>query len=144
MGAVILVDSNVLIDLFSRDNTWHNWSRGALAKANESDQLCVNQVVVAEVAPQFSDLNTFVTWIESFDVGIDELNLDAAYAAGKAFMEYRRRRKVLQEPDKSIIADFLIGGHAQMLGATILTRDPRFYRTYFPSVPLITPEKAKE
>jgi predicted nucleic acid-binding protein len=140
---VILVDSNVLIDLFSRDNNWHNWSQDALADSNESDQLCINQVVVAEVAPQFADLDTFVTWIGSFDVGIDELSLDAAYIAGKAFTEYRRRRRVLQESNKSIIADFLIGGHAQTLGATILTRDPRFYRAYFPSVPLITPDKAE-
>jgi predicted nucleic acid-binding protein len=138
---VILVDSNVLIDLFSRDNNWDIWSRNALAESDESDQLCVNQVVVAEVAPQFPDLDSFVTWIGTFDVGVDELSLDAAYAAGKAFMEYRRRRRNAEESNKTIIADFLVGGHAQTLGATILTRDPRFYRTYFPSVPLITPEK---
>ncbi len=144
MGTVILVDSNVLIDLFSSDNDWHIWSRNALAEANESDRLCVNQVIVAEVAPQFPDLVSFMTWIGSFEVGVDDLSFDAAYAAGKSFVEYRQRRRNAQGTHKSIIADFLIGGHAQTLGASILTRDPRFYRTYFPSVPLIIPEETNQ
>jgi predicted nucleic acid-binding protein len=142
LGTVILVDSNVLIDVFSRDSNWHAWSKNALAESNERDQLRINQVVVAEVAPQFSDLDSFVTWIGSFEVGIDELSVGAAYAGGKAFTAYRRRRKGAGENSKTILADFLIGGHAQVIGATILTRDPSFYRTYFASVPLITPDKA--
>jgi predicted nucleic acid-binding protein len=142
LGTVILVDSNVLIDVFSRDNDWHDWSKNALANSNERDQLRINQVVVAEVAPQFSDLDSFVTWIESFEVGIEELSVGAAYAGGSAFVEYRRRRREARESTNSVLPDFLIGGHAQTLGASILTRDPRFYRAYFPSVPLITPDKA--
>jgi predicted nucleic acid-binding protein len=144
LGTVILVDSNVLIDVFSRDNIWHAWSKNALAESNERDQLRINQIVVAEVAPQFPDLVSFMTWIGSFEVGVDDLSFDAAYAAGKSFLEYRQRRKDARGTHKSIIADFLIGGHAQTLGATILTRDPRFYRTYFPSVPLITPEETEK
>jgi predicted nucleic acid-binding protein len=143
LGTVILVDSNVLIDVFSRDSNWHAWSKNALAESNERDQLRINQVVVAEVAPQFSDLDLFMTWIESFEVGIDELSVEAAYVGGKAFVEHRRRRKAGAVSTNSILPDFLIGGHAQSIGATILTRDPRFYRTYFPSVPLITPDKAE-
>jgi predicted nucleic acid-binding protein len=139
---VILVDSNILIDVFSRDNDWHSWSRNALSEANEDARLIINQIIVAEVAPQFSDLGAFLVWVQSFEVNIEELGIDAGYAGGKAFVEYRRRRKAAAASKTSVLPDFLIGGHAQTLGATILTRDPRFFRTYFPSVPLITPDKA--
>jgi predicted nucleic acid-binding protein len=104
--------------------------------------MAINQIVVAEVAPQFAQLNIFLDWIATFNLGLLEFDLEAAFCGGSAFNTYRQRRKASLEDAKSIIADFLIGGHAQMLGATILTRDPRFYRSYFPSVPLITPDKA--
>lgn len=66
-----------------------------------------------------------------------ELDEQIAFAAGQAFGRYRRS----QADRAAILADFMIGGHAQVSGLALLTRDPRFYRRYFPSVPLITPLK---
>jgi predicted nucleic acid-binding protein len=140
---VILVDSNILIDLFSHDRKWVEWSKDRLAECDANDRMAINQIVVAEVAPQFAQLQSFLDWIATFNLGLLEFDSEAAYCGGAAFNDYRQRRKVSLESAKSIIADFLIGGHAEVLGATILTRDPRFYRTYFPTVPLITPDKAE-
>lgn len=140
---MIFVDSNILIDIFTRDKHWVDWSQSAIADACEHNSLAINQIVVAEVAPRIGTLDQFLTWLAPFDIKQFELGADAAYCSGKAFLNYRERRKATPEIAKSIIADFLIGGHAETLGATILTRDPRFYRTYFPSVPLITPDKAE-
>ena len=140
---MILVDSNILIDLFSNDQQWMKWSRDQLAECGTNDQIGINQIVVAEVAPQLSQLQGFLDWIATFNLGLLEFDLAAAYCGGSAFNAYRQRRKATLESAKSIIADFLIGGHAQVLGASILTRDPRFYRAYFPSVPLISPDKAE-
>lgn len=139
---MILVDSNILIDLFSHDRQWMKWSRDRLAECGTNDQMAINQIVVADVAPQFAQLQSFLDWIATFNLGLLEFDLEAAFCGGSAFNAYRQRRRASLENAKSIIADFLIGGHAQVLGATILTRDPRFYRTYFPAVPLITPDKA--
>jgi predicted nucleic acid-binding protein len=141
---VILVDSNVLIDVSLRDPMWSDWSSGALSDACETESIAVNQIVVAEVSPTFSSLEAFVDWLSPLRPKYVDITNEAAFLGGKAFVRHRRQRKSGKEKSKSILADFLIGGHAQTLGATILTRDPRFYRTYFPSVPLITPEKAKE
>jgi predicted nucleic acid-binding protein len=140
---VILVDSNVLIDLFSHDRQWMKWSRDSLAECGTNDQMAINQIVVAEVAPQFAQLQSFLDWIATFNLGLLEIDLEAAFCGGSAFNAYRQRRRASLENAKSIIADFMIGGHAQVLGATILTRDPRFYRSYFPTVSLITPDKAE-
>ncbi len=139
---MILVDSNILIDLFSRESAWYVHSRRALAEATLSEQVIINQIVMAELAPQFSILSEVLRWISAFDISIENLTNEAAFCGGRAFLEHRRRRRAGQDSNRTILPDFLIGGHAQTLGATILTRDPRFYRTYFPSVPLITPDKA--
>lgn len=114
-----------------------------MAEASEIGSVAINQVIIAEVAPQFASLEEFLKWLVPFDVQLLSLTDHAAFCGGTAFLRHRERRKTEQDQGKSILADFLIGGHAQTLGATILTRDPRFYRTYFPSVPLITPDKAE-
>lgn len=141
---MILVDSNVLIDILTHDTRWVAWSREALEYACDDGGIILNQIVVAEVAPAFASLAAFETWIAPLQPSFLDLTNDAAFCGGGAFLEHRRKRKKGVDSSKAIVADFLIGGHAQTLGATILTRDPRFYRTYFPSVPLITPEKTDQ
>lgn len=83
-------------------------------------------------------LEDFCKEMESIGIAVTSIGPKGAFLAGAAFQIYRERRR---DGTKSILADFLIGGHAPAAGATILTRDPRFYRAYFPSVPLITPVK---
>lgn len=139
---MILIDSNVLIDILDRDPTWFDWSFTRLENAARLGQVIINPVVVAEVAPQFGSLNEFLDRMTAMVVGVEMLDATAAFIAGKAFQLYRRARPA--DMPKAIVADFLIGGHAQATGATILTRDPRFYRSYFPQVPLITPETDTE
>ncbi len=139
---MILIDSNVLIDILDRDPSWFEWSLEHLEQAAAMGRVVINPVVVAEVAPRFGDLDDFLGRMTSMVIGVEGLDAQAAFHAGQAFQVYRRARPA--EMPKAIVADFLIGGHAQAIGATILTRDPRFYRAYFPSVPLITPLKEPE
>lgn len=136
---MILIDSNVLIDILDQDDKWFDWSFAQLNAATAMDGVFINPVVVAEVAPQYGDLDAFMSHMVSMVIGFELLDAQAAYNAGQAFRAYRRVRPA--DTPKAIVADFLIGGHAQAIGATILTRDPRFYRSYFPGVPLITPAK---
>jgi predicted nucleic acid-binding protein len=140
---VILVDSNVLIDLFGPEQGWYAWSSQAAEDASETDELVVNVVAVAEVAPRLGSLAKFMDNIETIGARLTELTPEAAFSAGEAFALYRERRRANKDI-VSILPGFLIGGHAQTIGATILTRDPRFYRRYFPTVPLITPETDTE
>ena len=134
---MILVDSNILIDVISEDPVWLSWSLDQLDGRHGTDIL-VNQMVIAEVAPRYRSLALFAAEIEAWGIRINEYGADAAFAAGTAFIRYKRNRGKGAPPMP--LPDFFIGGHAQTLGATVLTRDPRFYRTYFPDVPLIAPE----
>ena len=137
---MILIDSNVIIDLFGNAGEWQTWSEQAVIQAGADDALVVSPIVVAEVAPRLGSLDGFVERIGRFGATVVALSNEAAFAAGEAFNVHRQRRRSGEDSARSIIADFLIGGQALALGATILTRDPRFYRSYFPLVPLITPE----
>jgi predicted nucleic acid-binding protein len=134
---VILIDSNVLIDILDDEAVWFDWSMGQLENAARIGPVAINHVVLAEVAPHQGDLAAFLKALEAMVIRIEPMTDSGAFVAGRAFLEYRKKR----ERPGSVIADFLIAGHAQSLGATILTRDPRFYRSYFPTVPLIAPSK---
>ena len=136
---MILIDSNVLIDILDNEADWFDWSMGQLENVTRMGPVAINHVVLAEVAPHQGDLSEFLETLEAMMIGIEPMTDSGAYMAGRAFLEYRKKR----ERPGSVIADFLIAGHAQSLGATILTRDPRFYQAYFPSVTLITPDKAE-
>lgn len=141
---MILIDSNILIDLFGVDQDWYDWSAQAAEDADAVDALAVNTISIAEVAPRLGSLAKFLRNLELINAQLVDLTPEAAFAAGEAFAQYRARRRSVNAGTMSVLPDFFIGGHAQSLGATILTRDPRFYRAYFPSVPLITPVKDTE
>ncbi|BCI90504.1 hypothetical protein NIIDMKKI_57100 [Mycobacterium kansasii] len=65
----------------------------------------------------------------------EDLPWEAAFLAGKCFLEYRRR----QGQKRSPLPDFYIGAHAAVTGRALLTRDPRRYRSFFPRLELISP-----
>ena len=136
---MILIDSNVLIDILDRDPQWFDWSAANINRAAFGAYLFVNPVVIGEMAPRFEVLDDLRAILTAMLIGVEPLLPEGAFLAGRAFEDHRRRKQ--QGAAKSILADFLIGGHAQSTGSTILTRDPRFYRSYFPGVPLITPSK---
>jgi predicted nucleic acid-binding protein len=135
---MIFVDSNVLIDILGEEQEWRDWSIKNLSDLASDSNLVVNQIAFAEVAPGLGSTDIFRRWLASFEIGYVSIDEESSFTAGLAFRTYRNRRERI---GGSVLPDFLIGGHAQTLGATILTRDPRFYRAYFPAVPLITPSK---
>jgi predicted nucleic acid-binding protein len=132
---VIIVDSNILIDIIERDRVWFEWSSTQLANASVAGDAGITSIVVAEVGPKFPSLDAFRADLRKLMLTVNPLTDEAAFAAGQAFREYRR----IREGPKAILADFLIGGQAATTGATILTRDPAIYARYFPDVPLIAP-----
>jgi predicted nucleic acid-binding protein len=134
---MILVDSNVVIDIIAADQDWRAWSDATIDRLQaEGEQLVVNLIVVAEVASNFDALPNLEATLDSIDIEVVPLNGDVAFAAGQAVRAYRR----LHRDRNAMLSDFLIGAHAQTLGATLLTRDTILYRTYFPDITLITPE----
>jgi predicted nucleic acid-binding protein len=130
-----LVDSNVLLDIATRDANWFDWSTSALESAANESPLIINAIIYAEVSIGFRRIEDLETAIPASLYRRDPLPFEAAYLAGKAFLRYRRRGGTRVRP----LPDFFIGAHAAIAQHRLLTRDPRRYRTYFPTVELIAP-----
>ena len=135
---MLLVDTNVLVDLFEDDPHWADWSLRQLRAQAQVHQLFINPVIYAEVSLAFDSVNELDETIERIGLRIDEVPRPALFLAGRAFLKYRRARGTRT----NVLADFFIGAHASVLGCGILTRDGRRYRNYFPRVPLVTPDEA--
>jgi predicted nucleic acid-binding protein len=132
---VILVDTNIFVDLWTGDPAWADWSEAALARAAEAGPLGINPIIYAELCLGFDkELQLEETLA---DAGVRRLALPyhAAWPAARAFAAYRRRGGRRSAP----LPDFFIGAHALVEGLTLLTRDARRYRSYFPELRLIAP-----
>ncbi|HEX9271096.1 MAG TPA: type II toxin-antitoxin system VapC family toxin [Candidatus Binatia bacterium] len=130
-----LVDSNVLLDIATNDAAWFDWSSQALESAANESPLAINAIIYAEVSIGFQRIEDLESAIPSSLFRRDALPFEAAFLAGKAFLQYRRRGGGRATP----LPDFYIGAHAAVAGFRLLTRDPKRYQTYFPSVELIAP-----
>lgn len=130
-----LVDSNVLIDVLDDDPLWKRRSASALATAGRAGPIVINQVVYAEVSVRYEDTDELDRDLPFNDFQREQLPWAAAFLAGKAFADYRRRGGHRRSP----LPDFFIGAHAAVAGFQLLTRDASRYRAYFPTVKLIVP-----
>jgi predicted nucleic acid-binding protein len=130
-----LVDSNVLLDIATNNTRWFAWSSRALESAANESPLAINAIIYAEVSIGFERIEDLESAIPSSLFRRDALPFEAAFLAGKAFLQYRRRGGGRATP----LPDFYIGAHAAVADFRLLTRDSRRYQTYFPSVELIAP-----
>ena len=130
-----LVDSNVLLDVFTEDEEWFDWSAAMVEKAAGDGPLHISPIIYAEVAVRFDRVEDLDDALPLAFYRRADLPWAAGFLAGHAYLKYRRRGGVRRSP----MADFYIGAHAAVAGLTLLTRDARRYRAHFPSVRLIAP-----
>ncbi len=134
MGRV-LVDTNVLIDVLQRDPVWFEWSVDQMALHSMANELCINAIIYAELAQRFESRVQLDRVVSKLQLGCLELDRDTLYVASQAFAVYRSRAG----SKSNVLADFFIGAQALQKRCKLLTRDGKRYRTYFPSVELISP-----
>jgi hypothetical protein len=137
---VLLVDTNVLVDVLEDDTDWADWSVRQLRAQSQVHQLFINPVIYAELSLTFDSVQTLDDAVKGMGIAVQELSREALFLAGKAFVKYRRAGG----SKGNVLADFFIGAHAAVLGCPILTRDARRYRGYFPTVSLLTPAETKD
>jgi predicted nucleic acid-binding protein len=133
---VLIVDTNVLIDVFEDDPDWSDWSVGRLREHSVVRALVINPIIYAELSMAFSKIEKLDAEIAALGLQVQEIPRPAWFLASKAFAKYRK----LGGTKTNVLADFFIGAHAAVIEAPVLTRDPARYRSYFPTIRLITPE----
>ena len=133
--AVTLVDSNVILDILTGDPAWAEWSAATLVARADAGPLVVNPLVYAEVAARFDRIEDLEEALPASYFERRALPWEAAFLAGRTFVRFRRRGGQRRSP----LPDFYIGAHALTEGMTLLTRDARRYRSYFPALRIIAP-----
>lgn len=132
---MVLIDTNVLLDVLENDANWAPWSQDQLDAAAATDSLAINPIIYSELSMAFARIEELDTVIEEASLNIEAIPKAALFLAGKVFLAYRKS----QGTKHNVLPDFFIGAHAAVMQWPILTRDVGRYRTYFPSVELITP-----
>jgi predicted nucleic acid-binding protein len=132
---VTLIDTNVLLDLVTNDVQWADWSIRQLDAAALKGPLLINDVVYAELSVRFAAIETLEDTLDEIAIGVAATPRAALFLAGKAFQRYG----AAGGSRTGILPDFFIGAHAAVAGMPLLTRGARRYRSYFPSIGLLTP-----
>jgi predicted nucleic acid-binding protein len=130
-----LVDSNVIIDITTDDEAWGDWSASMLSQAAHEGRLVINPLIYAEVSCAFARIEALDDAVPPDYFVREPLPWEAGFLAAKAFLDYRRRGGSRLAP----LPDFYIGAHAALAGYTLLTRDARRYRSYFPKLRILGP-----
>jgi hypothetical protein len=131
----VLVDSNVILDVFLNDLKWADWSESKLEECSDHASLYINSIIYSEISIGFKLIEDLESAINKAGFQLLEIPKESLFLAGKAYIKYKRREGIKSTP----LPDFFIGAQAAVLNLDLLTRDVSRYQTYFPTVKLIAP-----
>jgi hypothetical protein len=135
----VLVDSNVILDLFLNDPNWAEWSEATLEELSAANRLFINPMIYTEISIGFERIEELESALRPTGFILLDIPKEALFLAGKAFLKYKTRLGNRRFP----LPDFFIGAHAAVMELALLTRDARRYRSYFPTVRLISPDRSR-
>jgi predicted nucleic acid-binding protein len=136
---ITAVDTNVLLDVFGADPKFAPASAEALRRCLSEGALIASEVVWAETATVFGDMQLFCDAMDKLTATFSPMTEEAAINAADAWRRYRAGGV----PRDRIAADFLIAGHALVVADRLLTRDRGFYRRYFSALNVLDPTTAR-
>ena len=131
---MILVDSNIILDLLTEDPNWYSWSASTLETLAEDHKLIINDIIYSEISISFRYIEELEEILTNSFI-IQPIPKEALFLAGKVFVKYKNAGGVKQ----STLPDFFIGAHASILGIPLLTRDKKGYKNSFPNLKIICP-----
>ena len=95
----------------------------------------INDAVYAELAVRYARIEDLDAFLDAAGLEMAPMPRAALFLAGKVFTQHRRSGG----QKTGVLPDFFIGAHAAVGCLLLLARDVGRYRTYFPSLKLITP-----
>jgi len=131
----VLVDSNIVLDVFLNDPKWADWSESKLDKYDQLGILYINAIVYSEISIGFDRIEDLESAIVRAGFQMLEIPKEALFLAGKAYLKYKKRKGAKRTP----LPEFFIGAQAAVQNLDLITRDVSRYQSYFPTVKLISP-----
>jgi predicted nucleic acid-binding protein len=136
---ITAVDTNVLLDILLPNEEYFARSSGALEVSASDGSLVISDVVYAELCVHFEAKRDCDAFLESTEIRVESLTREAHFLASRAWRAYRKQGGKRTR----ILADFMIGAHAEKQASRLLSRDRGFYRSLFPSLILIDPAASR-
>jgi hypothetical protein len=139
---MILLDTNVLIYAGDPASPFHKWAVRVIEEAvAEGEGACANAVSLAELCVGDQNPENVPNRIAAWGVTLVAVPFAAAIPCASAYAAYRTRRKAEsgKEAPPMPLPDFFIGAHAQVMGWKVATTDLARFKTYFPSLQLLSP-----
>jgi predicted nucleic acid-binding protein len=133
---MLLVDTNVLVDVLENDPEWADWSIEQLRAQSKIHRLAINPIIYSELSLTFSTFEALDQAVDNLGLASIEVPRPALFLAGKAFVRYRRQGG----QKNNVLADCFVGAHAAVSRYPLLTRDTRRYTSHFSDVVLIAPD----
>jgi len=134
-SAGFLVDTNIWIDCMDPGSPWHEWSVDQLQSCSEQAPVHVNLVIYTELLIPGPDMDALDAMLDVYETLRSPLPWTCAGLAAQAYLNYRRGDGARLAP----LPDFYIGAHAAVANLSVLSRDVRPYRNYFPRLRCIGP-----
>jgi predicted nucleic acid-binding protein len=88
---MLLVDTNVLVEVLQDDPKWAGWSIAQLRAQAQLHELVINPVIYAELSLSFSTFEALDRVVATMELAMREVPRPALLLAGKAYLQYRRR-----------------------------------------------------
>jgi len=120
---VILVDTSVIVAWLDRNHPHHRASLAAIEDWARRDRLAVSCVTCGELAAGGRTPDAVEEDLRDFEK--IPLDTDAAWRAGVAFRQYRRK-----DTDDPVLPDFFIRAQAAVRNVRHLTNDRRRIKSF--------------
>lgn len=146
-GTLIAIDSSVLIDLLGDDAGMADAAEQCVRDALAQGPVVLCDIVVSEITAGLGHGTDIMDVVEEMGMRYLPVERRAAIRAGEMQRRFnQRRRAARQEPTvpqrPRTVPDFIVGAHALLQCAGLITRDAGFFRDYFKGLKIIVPKAA--
>ena len=108
----VFVDSCVLLDLFTDDKDWGEWSENILEKYSQTNTLYINSIVYTEISIGFKKIEEVEKAISELNIKVLEIPREALFLTGKVYLKYRKNKGTKNSP----LPDFFIRSEERRVG----------------------------
>lgn len=140
---MIAIDTSVLIDLLGDDAGRADAAEQCVRDALALGPVVLCDVVVGEITAGLGHGTDIMDVVEEMGMRYLPVERRSAIRAGEMQRRFNQRRRAGGQSGQAsprTMPDFIVGAHALLQCAALITRDAGFFRDYFKGLKIIVPK----